>query len=127
MSLIAFIIVLGIIVDDAIVVGEAIYYHRNRGEEPLQAAIHGVREVGLPVIAAVTTTMVAFLPMAFVPGFMGQMMVIAPTVVIAALSVSLLESLFLLPAHLNHLPARASTTPGRWAGSPSGARPPADG
>lgn len=104
-SLITFIIVLGIIVDDAIVVGEAIFVHRKQGQPPLQAAVEGVAEVGLPVIAAVLTTIAAFLPLAFVPGYMGQIMVIMPLVVISALLVSLVECLFLLPAHLNDLPA----------------------
>ena len=103
-SLISFIIVLGIIVDDAIVVGEAIYFQRQRGKPPLEAAVDGVREVGLPVIGAVTTTMIAFLPLAFIPGLMGQVIAIMPVVVISALLISLLECLFFLPAHLNHLP-----------------------
>ncbi len=103
-SLITFIIVLGIIVDDAIVVGEAIFVHRRQGKPALEAAVEGVREVGAPVIAAVLTTIAAFLPLAFVPGIMGKVIVIMPIVVISALLVSLVECLFLLPAHLNHLP-----------------------
>lgn len=103
-SLIAFIVVLGIVVDDAIVIGEAIYLHRQRGQPPLQAAIEGVCEVGVPVLAAVTTTMVAFLPLAFVPGILGQIIATMPLVVISTLAISTVESLFLLPAHLNHLP-----------------------
>ncbi len=111
-SLITFIVVLGIIVDDAIVVGEAIFVHRKRGQPPLQAAVEGVAEVGLPVIAAVLTTIAAFLPLAFVPGYMGQIMVIMPLVVISALLVSLVECLFLLPAHLSNLPALNSGADG---------------
>jgi multidrug efflux pump subunit AcrB len=103
-SLFAFIMVLGIVVDDAIVVGEAIYFHRKAGQPPLAAAVAGVGEVGMPVIAAVTTTMVAFLPLIFVGGIMGKFIAVLPTVVIACLAVSLLECLFLLPAHLSHLP-----------------------
>jgi multidrug efflux pump subunit AcrB len=103
-SLFALILVLGIIVDDAIVVGEAIYVHRRNGDAPLDAAVNGVKEVGLPVLAAVTTSIVAFIPLAFIPGFMGKFMIIMPIVVISALLVSLVECLFLLPAHLNHLP-----------------------
>jgi multidrug efflux pump subunit AcrB len=105
-SLMAFIIVLGIIVDDAIVVGESIVYHRKRGLGPMEAAMAGVSEVGLPVIAAVLTTIVAFLPGLFVPGFMGKIVALLPVVVVAALLVSLVECLFLLPAHLNNLPAQ---------------------
>ncbi len=103
-SLFALILVLGIIVDDAIVVGEAIYVHRKRGDGPLRAAVAGVMEVGLPVIAAVTTTIVAFLPLGFASGVMGKMVAIIPIGVVSALSISLVECLFLLPAHLNHLP-----------------------
>jgi len=103
-SLMAFIVVLGIIVDDAIVVGEAILYHRKQGLGPTEAAVAGVSEVGLPVVAAVLTTIVAFMPGLFVPGFMGKIVALLPTVVVAALLVSLVECLFLLPAHLNKLP-----------------------
>lgn len=103
-SLIAFIVVLGIVVDDAIVIGEAIYLHRQRGMGALEAAAAGLCEVGAPVLAAVLTTMTAFIPLAFVPGIMGQIIAIMPLVVIATLAVSTFESLFLLPTHLNHLP-----------------------
>jgi len=103
-SLFGLIMVLGIVVDDAIVVGEAIYVHRKRGEPPLQAAISGVSEVAMPVLAAVTTTIVAFIPLSFVGGTMGKFVAILPVVVIACLLISLVESLLLLPAHLSHLP-----------------------
>ena len=103
-SLFGFIMVLGIVVDDAIIVGEAIYVHRLRGEPPLKAAIEGVAEVGMPVFAAVFTSIVAFIPLAFVGGVMGKFISILPAVVISCLLISLLECLFLLPAHLNHLP-----------------------
>lgn len=108
-SLMTMIVVLGIIVDDAIVVGESIYAQRRHGKPALQAAVDGVMEVGAPVIAAVTTTIIAFLPLAFVPGVMGKFMVMMPVIVIAALVVSLFECLFMLPAHLNHLPLPADT------------------
>ena len=103
-SLFGLIMVLGIIVDDAIVVGEAIYVHRGSGQSGLRAAVDGVCEVGLPVIAAVTTTIVAFIPLAYVGGIMGKFIRILPLVVVACLSISLVECLILLPAHLNHLP-----------------------
>ena len=103
-SLFGLIMVLGILVDDAIVVGEAIYVHRKMGKPPLRAAVDGVSEVGMPVIAAVLTTIVAFIPLAFVGGTMGKFIAILPIVVIACLSISLIECLILLPAHLNHLP-----------------------
>jgi multidrug efflux pump subunit AcrB len=102
-SLFALIMVLGIVVDDAIVVGEAIYVHRKNGLPPLKAAVEGVSEVGLPVVAAVTTSMVAFAPLMYVGGIMGKFIAIMPVVVIACLAVSLVECLILLPAHLNDL------------------------
>ncbi len=103
-SLFGLIMVLGIVVDDAIVVGEAIYVHRKRGESSVQAAINGVSEVAMPVLAAVTTTIVAFIPLSYVGGTMGKFVSILPMVVISCLLISLVESLFLLPAHLSHLP-----------------------
>jgi len=103
-SLFGLIMVLGIVVDDAIVVGEAIYVHRKMGKPPIRAAVDGVSEVGLPVIAAVITTIVAFIPLAFVAGIMGKFIAILPAVVIACLAVSLVECLILLPAHLSTLP-----------------------
>ncbi|MCW5208874.1 efflux RND transporter permease subunit, partial [Desulfobulbus sp. US1] len=103
-SLFAFIMVLGIVVDDAIVVGESIYVQRKRGRSPLAAAVEGALEISLPVIAAVTTSIVAFIPLAFVGGVMGKFIAIMPAVVISSLLISLIECLFLLPAHLSHLP-----------------------
>ena len=103
-SLFGLIMVLGIIVDDAIVVGEAIYVHRKSGKPAMQSAVDGVMEVGMPVVASVTTTIVAFLPLAYVGGIMGKFIFILPIVVIACLSISLVECLILLPAHLSHLP-----------------------
>ncbi len=103
-SLMGLIMVIGIIVDDAIVVGESIYVHRKQGESPIKAAVEGLSEVALPVIAAVITTIVAFIPLAYISGIMGKFISILPTVVIACLAVSLVECLILLPAHLSHLP-----------------------
>ncbi len=101
-SLFAFILTLGMVVDDAIVVGEAIYHHRQRGMGRLEAAIRGVREVAVPVVFAVLTTCVAFAPMLFVPGWAGKLFRVIPMVVILVLLVSLVESLLVLPAHLAH-------------------------
>jgi len=103
-SLFSLIMVLGIVVDDAIVVGEAIYFHRKQGKPPLKAAVEGISEVGMPVVAAVTTTIVAFMPLFYVGGIMGKFISVLPAVVIACLVVSLLECFILLPAHLSHLP-----------------------
>jgi multidrug efflux pump subunit AcrB len=101
-SLFAFIVTLGMVVDDAIVVGEAVYFRRSQGVPPLEAAIEGVKEVAVPVTFSVLTTCVAFAPMFFVPGPMGKFFVNIPVVVIGVLLISLVESLFILPAHLAH-------------------------
>ncbi|MGD8606063.1 MAG: efflux RND transporter permease subunit [Myxococcales bacterium] len=101
-SLFAFIITLGMVVDDAIVVGEAVYKQRQDGKGRLQAAIEGTKEVAQPVVFAVLTSCVAFAPMLMVPGPMGKFFRVVPLVVIAVLLISLLESLLILPAHLSH-------------------------
>jgi multidrug efflux pump subunit AcrB len=99
-SLFAFILVLGILVDDAIVVGENIFEHRQRGKPYLQAAIDGALEVSVPVTFSILTTVAAFMPLAFVEGIMGKFMIVIPLVVVTLLLVSLVESLLILPAHL---------------------------
>ncbi len=101
-SLFAFIITLGMVVDDAIVVGESIHKHRSDGKERLEAAIIGAKEVAQPVIFAILTSCVAFAPMLVVPGPMGKFFRVVPIVVIAVLMISLVESLLILPAHLSH-------------------------
>ncbi len=101
-SLFAFIVTLGMVVDDAIVVGEAIYKRRTEGASLLHAAIGGVREVATPVVFAILTTIIAFMPMLFVPGPAGKFFRLIPLVVIAVLLISLVESLLILPAHLAH-------------------------
>ncbi len=109
-TLFAFIISLGLVVDDAIVVGENVFAHRERGMDPLEAAIRGVREMAVPVTFSVLTTIAAFVPLYFVSGRMGQIMRHIPVVVVSVLSVSLIEALFILPAHLAH--TRGRRTPG---------------
>ncbi len=99
-SLFAFIMVLGIVVDDAIIVGENIFRKQEEGISPLTASIDGAVEVGRPVIFSVLTTMVAFAPLLMAGGAMGKFMRNIPIVVIAVLFGSLVESLFVLPAHL---------------------------
>ncbi len=99
-SLFAFIMALGIVVDDAIVVGENIYEHRQMGKPFLRAAIDGALEVGRPVVFAILTTVIAFLPLVFVAGMMGKFIKAIPLVVISILLISLIECLFVLPAHL---------------------------
>ena len=104
MSLFGFILAVGIVVDDAIVVGENIYREREMGAPPLQAAIDGTIRVSTPVIFAVLTTVAAFSPLLFVPGTLGKFLYVIPVVVIAVLMLSLVEGLFILPRHLSHLP-----------------------
>ena len=100
-SLFAFIMALGIVVDDAIVVGESIYEQRSRGKTRLRAAIDGTMEVGIPVVFSVLTTIVAFVPLLYVTGVIGKFIRVIPMVVITIFAVSLIESLFVLPAHLS--------------------------
>ena len=100
-SLFAFIIALGIVVDDAIVVGENIFSHRERGKPFLRAAIDGTLEVGTPVVFSVLTSVAAFMPLLYVEGMMGKIMGVIPVIVISVLLLSLVESLFILPAHLS--------------------------
>lgn len=102
LSLFAFIVVLGMVVDDAIVVGEVVYRRREEGADFLEAAITGVREVAAPVTFAILTTIMAYMPMLFIPGLMGKFFRVIPIVVIAVLLMSLIESLLILPAHLAH-------------------------
>lgn len=101
LSLFAFILALGIVVDDAIVVGENVYTHRSMKKPYINAAVDGAIEVGRPVIFSVLTTVAAFLPLIFVSGTMGKFIKVIPFVVIPILLVSLVESLLILPAHLS--------------------------
>ncbi len=114
MSLFAFILAIGIVVDDAIVVGENIYSERERGAGPLEAAIRGTQRVAVPVVFAVLTTITAFTPLLFVPGTIGKFLKFIPMIVIAVLVFSLIESLFILPHHLSHLPEHAHMQLPRW-------------
>ncbi len=107
LSLFAFILVLGIVVDDAIVVGENIYSKIELGQPPLLGAIAGAQQMGTPVTFAVLTTIAAFTPLITVPGNTGKFMKVIPIIVIAVLAFSLIESLLVLPAHLAHIKAKA--------------------
>lgn len=113
-SLFAFILTLGIVVDDAVVVGEAAFTHRSMGKRPLQAAIDGAHEVRLPVTFAVLTTIIAFAPLLFVPGVMGKFFSNIPLIVIPVLFISLIESLLVLPAHLAHIKLHDETRHWSW-------------
>lgn len=101
-SLFAFLIALGIVVDDAIVIGENIYVHRSLGKGYRQAAIDGTLEVMPSVVVSVSTTVIAFLPLMFVTGQLGRFTTVLPIAVIAMLIVSLVESVTVLPSHLAH-------------------------
>jgi multidrug efflux pump subunit AcrB len=107
LSLFAFIMTLGILVDDAIIIGENIYTHYGRGKSPSAAVVDGLKEVGAPVVMAVMTTIVAFSPLMFVAGIMGKFMAVMPFAVIIILVVSLAEALVILPCHLNHALGRS--------------------
>ncbi len=102
LSVMAFILVLGILVDDAIVVGERVYAHEQQGKSQLQAAIDGTRDVSMPVIFGVFTTMAAFIPIMNIPGPMGGFFGVLGKVVLIALFFSILESQLILPSHLAH-------------------------
>lgn len=101
-SLGGFIIVIGMLVDDAIVVAENIKRHKEEGKPILIAVQEGVFEVAVPVITTILTTIVAFMPFLFVSGLMGKFMRILPIIVIVTLVASLFESLFILPSHMMH-------------------------
>ncbi|WP_321413756.1 efflux RND transporter permease subunit [uncultured Desulfobacter sp.] len=101
-SMFAFIVTLGIVVDDAVVVGENIYHCRCRGMKFIDAAIHGAKSIAVPVFFSVITNMVTFIPIMFIPGSLGKLFKTMPLVVVAVFAVSLIESLFILPAHLSH-------------------------
>jgi multidrug efflux pump subunit AcrB len=105
-SLFAFILVLGLLVDDAIVVGENVHRHQEAHEDPLQSAIRGAQEVAVPVIFGVLTTVAAFLPLTMSPGPLGQIFGAIGVVVILCLTFSLIESQLVLPAHLGHVRRR---------------------
>ncbi|MCP4022735.1 MAG: efflux RND transporter permease subunit, partial [Desulfobacteraceae bacterium] len=102
LSLFGFIMTLGILVDDAIIVGENVYTHYSQGKSPKQAVMDSMGQIGGPVLMAVTTTMVAFLPLMHIVGIMGKFIKIMPQTVICILAISLVEALIILPAHLEH-------------------------
>lgn len=114
MSLFAFILVLGIVVDDAIVTGENVYAHLERGENPLNAAINGTREVAVPVTFGILTTVAAFVPLVFQSG-RGAWYASITYVVVPVLLLSLVESKFILPAHLKHVKAKQDKKPSRFS------------
>ena len=106
-SMFGFLVALGIVVDDAIVVGENTYAHRQLGMSRVEAAVVGAREVARPVTFSILTNVVAFLPVLFLPGVTGNYWWALPAVVITVLLFSLAEALFILPAHLGHVGKRS--------------------
>ncbi|MEC7985017.1 MAG: efflux RND transporter permease subunit [Myxococcota bacterium] len=102
-SLFAYIVTLGLVVDDAIVVGENIYEEHERGKPWPEAAIVGAQRMVVPVTFAILTSIAAFAPLLVVPGVSGKFFKLIPTVVICVLILSLIESFFVLPAHLGHM------------------------
>ncbi len=101
-SLFSFVLAIGIVVDDAIVVSEYIHLERMRGTPGVVAAIRGARRIKVPLIFAVLTTIAAFSPLLFIPGGIGEIWKALPTIVIAMLVISVIESLLILPNHLSH-------------------------
>ena len=120
-SLFAYIVTLGLVVDDAIVVGENIYEEHENGLEWQEAAIVGAQKMVVPVTFAILTSIAAFAPLLLVPGISGKFFKLIPVVVISVLILSLIESFFVLPAHLGHMKSkkesrffRVLNTPQRW-------------
>lgn len=111
-SMFAFIIALGIVVDDAIIAGENIYEHMQKGIPFLNAAIIGAREVAIPLAFAILTNVVAFLPLLALPG-MGKLFLSIPIVVICCFLISWLEALFILPTHLASLEKKEESKLGK--------------
>lgn len=114
MSLFGFILVLGIVVDDAIVTGENVYRHMKINDSAEAAAIKGTQEVATPVTFGILTTVVAFLPLAFIDGARGALFAQLPVVIIPVLIFSLIESKFVLPAHLKYVKLRGEKEPSKF-------------
>ena len=114
-SLFGFILILGIVVDDAIVTGENIYSHLRKSESGIEAAINGTKEVAVPVTFGILTTVAAFMPIAFIEGVRGQLFAAIPVVVIPILLFSLIESKLILPAHLKNISIERDKSEGIFA------------
>ena len=119
-SLFAFILVLGILVDDAIIVGENVHRHHEHAGAGVAGAVAGAQQIAKPVVFAVLTTVAAFLPLLIVPGFIGKAFRAVPLIVIPCLLFSLVESLAILPAHLAHVSKPRAL--GRWRRLQQGVR-----
>lgn len=115
-SLFGFLVVLGIVVDDAVVVGENVYEKRQSLNDHEVASVKGTQEVAAPVTFSILTNIVAFVPLMFIPGETGKFWGPLPVVVIIVLALSLVESLFILPAHLAHTRSAEESSGGRGLG-----------
>jgi multidrug efflux pump subunit AcrB len=104
--LLGVVIALGMLVDDAVVVVEAIYYRMQRGQQVLQASLDGIAEVWKPVIASIATTLAAFLPLMLLPGIVGKFMFVIPFVVTLALLISIIEAFWMMPVHVSVIGVR---------------------
>ncbi|GAB3183257.1 efflux RND transporter permease subunit [Hydrogenophaga aquatica] len=104
--LLGVVIALGMLVDDAVVVVESIYYRMERGQQALEASLEGMVEVWKPVLASVATTLAAFLPLMLLPGIVGKFMFVIPFVVTLALVISLAEAFWMMPVHVSVIGVR---------------------
>ena len=102
-SMLGFIMVLGMLVDDAIIIGENIAYHMEQGDSPNEAAVKGAYELFGPVTTTILTTVAAFLPLMYMSGMIGKFIVAIPVVVISLLFFSWLEAFLILPSHVSHI------------------------
>ena len=114
-SMFAFIIALGIVVDDAIIAGENVYERMSQGMPFTQAAIIGVKDIAVPLTFSILTNIVAFIPIWFLPGTLGMMFQVIPLVVATVFVISWIDALFILPAHLAHLKEDNSAALFRYA------------
>ncbi len=113
-SMFAFIVALGIVVDDAIVAGENIFEYQQQGMGFSRAAILGARDVATPIAFSILTNVVAFLPLSFIPGQMGKVWQVIPMVVITVFLISWVESLVILPGHLAHIKGQSANRAPNW-------------
>lgn len=116
----AMVLVIGIIVDDAIIISESIYQRSEQGLSATDAAVEGIADVYKPVVTTILTTLVVFSPLFFMPGMLGKFVYVLPLVIVLALLISLVESTLALPAHLaaglrRHPAQNSSKQPGRFA------------
>ena len=121
-SLFAFVLAIGIVVDDAIVVAEHIHYERKQGAPGVVAAVRGARRIKVPLTFAVLTSVAAFSPLLFIPGGIGEIWGALPIIIIAMLLISLVESQLILPNHLSHLHGPIGSQPVLLTGSLQGSR-----